>query len=181
MWTSLVVRTCAAVSFCDSHSYHKIRFCLHGDGVHAMLWCLVRADNYKCPCIRHVYIEDVWYDPGVWLWDTAGGLAVSCLSHLPRECQTVYLTRYSPSVFFLSHTCMHTHTHTHTHNISYVTNINLCLSPAEKCECKEQALTNSKLFCTMNYAYGKNTCTFIFSSSPVRQWNDHFDLLQPGS
>uniref|UniRef100_H3D558 Netrin 4 n=1 Tax=Tetraodon nigroviridis TaxID=99883 RepID=H3D558_TETNG len=29
----------------------------------------------------------------------------------------------------------------------------LRLPPAEKCECKEQALINSKLFCTMNYAY----------------------------
>lgn len=28
-------------------------------------------------------------------------------------------------------------------------------SPAEKCECKELALTSSKLFCTMNYAYGE--------------------------
>lgn len=32
----------------------------------------------------------------------------------------------------------------------------LFLFPAEKCECKEQTLTNSKLFCTMNYAYGKD-------------------------
>lgn len=39
----------------------------------------------------------------------------------------------------------------------YVTNRCLCLFPAEKCECKEQTLTNSKLFCTMSYAYGKNS------------------------
>ena len=61
--------------------------------------------------VSEVFIfGDVWYDPGVWLWDTAGGLTVSCLSHLPRECQTVYLTRYCLSVFSL---CL-THTHTHT-------------------------------------------------------------------
>ncbi|MEQ2166434.1 hypothetical protein GOODEAATRI_028039, partial [Goodea atripinnis] len=38
----------------------------------------------------------------------------------------------------------------------YVTNRCLCLFPAEKCKCKEQTLTNSKLFCTMNYAYGSH-------------------------
>lgn len=30
----------------------------------------------------------------------------------------------------------------------------VCVS-AEKCECREQSLTNRKLFCTMNYAFGK--------------------------
>ncbi|XP_059905121.1 netrin-4-like [Gadus macrocephalus] len=28
---------------------------------------------------------------------------------------------------------------------------------SEKCECKEQTLTNHKLFCAMNYAYGENS------------------------
>lgn len=71
-------------------------------------------------CITVVYIGDVWDDPGVWLWNTAGGLSVSCLSHLPRECQTIYLTRYSLSLS-LCHTLpctqrsRNTHTHLNTH------------------------------------------------------------------
>lgn len=62
---------------------------------------------------------DVWYDPGVWLWDTAGGLAVSCLSHLPRECQTVYLTRYSLCLLF-SHAYMHVHMHAKKHTCTHI-------------------------------------------------------------
>lgn len=118
----------------QTHITKSIFVCRYS--VHATLWCFDRADSYKCPCIRHVYIRDVWYDPGVWLWDTAGGLAVSCLSHPPRECQTVYLTRYSLSVFFLSHT--HTHTYKkyihapRTHNIQSLacTHVYMCTQKA---------------------------------------------------
>lgn len=38
-------------------------------------------------------------------------------------------------------------------------------SPAEKCECKELALTSSKLFCTMNYAYGE--CVWILRTQSL--------------
>lgn len=44
----------------------------------------------------------------------------------------------------------------------HILKLHVCVSPAEKCECKEQALTNSKLFCTMNYAYGKNANVISF-------------------
>lgn len=43
-----------------------------------------------------------------------------------------------------------------------------CFSLAEKCECKEQALTNSKLFCTMNYAYGKRSSILPYCCEHLR-------------
>lgn len=81
--------------------------CLQGRGIIELIFgceektffdVLTGRITEKRACIRAVYIGDVWDDPGVWLWNTAGGLSVSCLSHLPRECQTIYLTRYSLSL-----------------------------------------------------------------------------------
>lgn len=111
----------------ESESYHRISVSMKRDNIHTILWCFDRLDNYKCPYIRRVYIGDVWFDPGVWLWDSAGGLTASCLSHLPRECQTVYLTRYALSVFSLSQPWMRTHVykkiHMHCHATYTYTNI----------------------------------------------------------
>lgn len=119
------IKKCEAMTVWKS--YHRISVSMKRDNIHTILWCFDRLDNYKCPYIRRVYIGNVWFDPGVWLWDSAGGLTASCLSHLLRECQTVYLTRYALSVFSLSQPWMRTHVykkiHMHCHATYTYTNI----------------------------------------------------------